>query len=406
MSYVKRTIEEVIAKASDFFPVVLLTGPRQTGKTTVLRNCGIGHRTYVTLDTLDNRDLARGDPALFLQRFPPPLLIDEIQYAPELLPYIKALADERQENGLVWLTGSQQFRLMKNVSESLAGRVGILRIQGFSQAEKFGRSGVPFLPIGQWIERAAENAAALPLKEAYKMIWKGSFPRLCQASDEYWQMFYDAYVQTYIERDIKDLAAISSELSFLKFVKLAASRTGQLLNYADMAADAEISPPTAKAWLSLLQTSGVIYLLPPYAASAAKRMAKTPKLYFMDTGLACYLTGWKTPEVLEAGNMNGAMLETYVVSEILKSYWHNGAAESLFFYRDSDKREIDLLIEENGTLYPVEIKKKSNPGREDTANFKILEKFKRPTGPGAVVCLSATHLPITPAATSIPLGYL
>ncbi|GHU05940.1 ATPase [Betaproteobacteria bacterium] len=404
MPYIKRTIEDSIAQASRFFSVLMLTGPRQVGKTTVFKNCEESKRTYVSLDTLENRELALKDPALFLQRFAPPVLIDEIQYAPGLMSYIKAIVDERPEDrGLFWLTGSQQFHLMKGVSESLAGRVGILRLQGLSQGEKLGRpQSRPFLPTNKWPE------APLPqsLKQTYELIWKGSFPRLYQAGPDNWQLFYDAYVQTYIERDIKDLSAISSELNFLTYIKAVAARTGQLLNYADLAGDVGISQPTAKAWLSLLISSGLVYLLQPYSRNISRRLVKTPKLYFMDTGLACYLTGWKTPEVLEAGAMSGAIFETYVVSEIIKTYWHNGALPNLYFYRDSDGKEVDLLIEETGVLYPVEIKKKSNPGKSDIAAFSTLKALKTPIGPGAVICQAQTHLPITETATAIPAGYL
>jgi predicted AAA+ superfamily ATPase len=407
MPYLKRTIEDSIAKASRFFPVVMLTGPRQVGKTTVFKNCEGSNerkRAYVSLDTLENRELAFNDPALFLQRFTPPVLIDEIQYAPGLLSYIKAIVDERPEDsGLFWLTGSQQFQLMKGVSESLAGRVGILRLQGFSQGEKLGRpQSKPFLPTQNW----PDDSRPLSLEQTYGLIWKGSFPRLYQADTDNWQMFYDAYVQTYIERDIKSLSAVSSELNFLKFIKAVAARTGQLVNYADLAGDVDISQPTAKGWLSLLVTSGLVYLLQPYSRNVTKRLVKTPKLYFMDTGLACYLTGWKTPEVLEAGAMSGAMFETYVVSEIIKTYWHNGEEPNLYFYRDSDGKEVDLLIEDSGTLYPVEIKKKSNPARSDITAFSALEALKTPIGPGAVICQAKTHLPVTETVTSIPAGYL
>ncbi|GHU43462.1 ATPase [Betaproteobacteria bacterium] len=402
MPYIKRTIEDSIARASRFFPVVLLTGPRQVGKTTVFKNCE--ERTYVSLDTLEQRNLALNDPALFLQRFAPPVLIDEIQYAPGLMSYIKAIVDERPEDsGLFWLTGSQQFLLMKGVSESLAGRVGILQLQGFAQGEKFARSQCkPFLPTNAW----REDARPQSLQQTYELIWKGSFPKLYQADTDHWQLFYDAYVQTYVERDIKGLTAISSEMNFLRFVKALAARTGQLLNYADIAADVGISQPTAKSWLSLLVSSGLVYLLQPYSRNVTKRLVKTPKLYFLDTGLACYLTGWKTPEVLEAGAMSGAMFETYVVSEIVKSYWHNGVEASLYFYRDSDGKEVDLLIEEAGTLYPVEIKKKSNPDKRDITAFDTLKALKTPIGAGAVICQAATHLPLAESVHAIPVGYL
>lgn len=405
--YIKRTIEKVIERVNKSFPVMLITGPRQVGKTTVFKNCELEPRRYVSLDTLDNRELARNDPALFLERFPAPVLIDEIQYAPQLFPYIKAIVDEKQENGMYWLTGSQQFHLMKNVTESLAGRVGVLRLQGFSQNEKLATPNAePFIPTKEFIEKKAKTSKPINWKELSHIIWKGSYPKLYDADDNDWELFYESYVQTYVERDIRELTAVSNESDFIKFIKSAAARTGQLLNYADMAADVGVSQPTIKAWISILQTSGIIYLLQPYSRNFTTRVVKTPKMYFMDTGLAAYLTAWRTPETLELGAMNGAFLETYVVSEIIKSYWHNGRSPSIFFYRDKNMKEIDLIIEENGKLYPIEIKKKSNPDKNDIKSFSALEKSGLIIGEGAVLCLCQTHLPITANVNKIPIEYL
>lgn len=406
--YLARTLEKSIKTISEFFPVLLVTGPRQVGKTTVLQACGSEGRNYVSLDTLENRELARKDPALFLQRFKAPLLIDEIQYAPELFPYIKEHVDRLNQAGMYWLTGSQQFHLMKNVSESLAGRVGILRLEGFSQAERDGipdRS--PFLPSPETIDVRAGTAPQTDLVSVFHRIWKGSYPKMHKADDDMWQIFYDSYVQTYIERDIRDFGAVSSELSFLKFMKVLAARTGQILNYSDIARDVGISSPTVKAWISLLQTSGIIFMLHPYHNNINSRIIKTPKIYFMDTGLACYLTGWNTALTLERGAMSGGMLETYVVSEIVKSWWHNGKQPNIYYYRDSYKREIDILLEENGVLYPVEVKKKSNPGVGDITAFSVIESvLGKKRGHGAVVCMAQTHLPITADTDAIPVGYI
>ena len=405
--YVRRTIEETIEKANAFFPVVMITGARQVGKTTVFQNCEKTPRRYVSLDGLSDRELAQNEPELFLKRYPAPVLIDEVQYAPQLFPYIKKIVDGEKKAGLYWLTGSQQFDLMKNVSESLAGRVGILRLQGFSQCEKQNHpEQEPFLPTPDFIEKQARTAVALKYDALWKMIWKGSYPKMNTADDGYWEMFYESYLQTYIERDIRQLTAVSNEMDFIKFMRSAAARTGQLLNYAEIANDVGVSQPTVKSWLSVLQMSGLVCLLYPYSNNITKRMIKTPKLYFTDTGLAAYLTAWKTPETLEAGAMNGAFLETYVVSEILKSYWHNGTNPNVFFYRDRDMKEIDLVLEENGKLYPVEIKKKSNPDKADVKNFDVLKNTGREIGSGAVVCLCETHLPITENVSMLPIEYL
>lgn len=405
--YIKRTIEKSIERANKFFPVVLVTGPRQVGKTTVLQNCETQPRTYVSLDTLENRELAKNDPTLFLQRYPAPVLIDEIQYAPELFPYIKANVDKEKKSGMYWLTGSQQFHLMKNVSESLAGRVGILQLEGLSQDEKNGHPDVPpFLPTEEYVKTKMQNAAETNLLKVYELIWKGSYPRLYPADSDYWAVFYESYMQTYIERDIKALSAVGNELDFVKFMRALAARTGEMLNYSELAKDIGVSQPTIKSWLSILQASGLVYILRPYYNNVGNRFIKTPKVYFMDTGLACYLTGWKTPEVLESGAMSGNMFETYVVSEIIKSYWHNGKQPDIYYYRDKDKREIDVLLHENGTLYPVEIKKKSNPDKGDIKAFNVIETLKQKRGSGAVVCMAPTHLPLTDDVNIIPVGYL
>ncbi len=403
--YIQRTLEQSIQQLAQFYPVLLITGPRQVGKTTVLKNCDADKRTYVSLDTLENRELAKRDPALFLQRFPAPVLIDEIQYAPELFPYIKAAVDEQGESGMFWLTGSQQFHLMKNVSESLAGRVGILRLQGFSQAEKNRQPcSAPFLPTTEYLAQK-ENIIS-DLKSVFHTIWKGSYPKLFEADDSLWEIYYESYLQTYIERDIKELSSVNNELDFLKFMRTLAARTGQLLNYADIAADVGVSQPTIKAWLSVLSASGLVYILQPYSNNVTNRIVKTPKVYFMDTGLACYLTGWKTPETLETGAMNGAFFETYVVSEIIKSYWHNGKNPNIYFYRDKDKKEIDVILEENGNLYPIEIKKKANPTSDDVKAFGLLNKFKAKISTGGVVCMAQTYLPMTKDVNIIPVGYI
>lgn len=407
MMYIQRTLEKSIQQLTQFYPVLLITGPRQVGKTTVLKNCEAEKRTYVSLDTLENRNLAKRDPALFLQRYPAPVLIDEIQYAPELFPYIKAIVDEKGEAGMFWLTGSQQFHLMKNVSESLAGRVGILRLQGFSQAEKaLNPCSEAFLPTAEYLKKQESITSRTDLKSIFHKIWKGSYPKLYEADDNLWEIYYESYLQTYIERDIKELSSVNNELDFLKFMKTLAARTGQLLNYADIAADVGVSQPTIKAWLSVLVASGLVYILQPYSNNITNRIVKTPKVYFMDTGLACYLTGWKTPETLETGAMNGAFFETYVVSEIIKSYWHNGKNPNIYFYRDKDKKEIDLILEENGTLYPLEIKKKSNPTTEDIKAFSLLNKFGAKLGAGGVICMSQTYLPLKSEVNVIPVGYI
>lgn len=404
--YIQRTIENAVKRMSATFPVVLITGPRQVGKTTVFKCCEES-RNYVSLDTLENRRLAKENPALFLQRFEAPLLIDEIQYAPELLPYIKAVVDEKKQKGMFWITGSQQFHLMQGISESLAGRVGILNLAGFSLSELRRRPFYDkFVPTPEWIEKRAKEAEPLALKELYQIIWNGSYPALNNNEGMDWEDFYSSYVQTYIERDIRDLTNSGEEMQFLELLTALAARTGQLLNYSDIARDIGKPVSTVQRWVSILQTSGLVYLLYPFSQNISNRMTKMPKIYFMDTGLVCYLTKWNTPETLETGAKSGEILETFVVSEILKSYLHNGRKPNISFYRDKDKKEIDVIIEENGKVYPIEIKKKTNPDKNDIKNFSVLENSKLTLGEGAVLCLAPTHLPLTERVNIIPVGYL
>ena len=406
--YVPRTMETFFSKAASQFPVMLVTGARQVGKTTFLRRMSNSDRTYVTLDDPSVLALARGDPALFLQRFPAPLLIDEIQYAPELLPYIKIRSDEARQPGLFWLTGSQQFHLMKGISESLAGRVGIVQLFGLSRRETAGRGAEskPFLPTPEEISGRLGPDDIVPLKRLYEIIWRGSFPAvaLSEAMDR--NLFYASYVQTYLQRDVRDLARVGDEMAFLRFLRAAAARSGQLLNTAELARDADVAPNTAKSWLSILEASGIVFLLEPWFSNTTKRLVKAPKLYFLDTGLCSWLTEWNSPEALEAGAASGAILETWVVAEILKTWRHNGRRAPLYFYRDGDRREIDLLIVQDGIISPVEIKKTASPGKDAVRHFSVLEKLGMPVGPGGVICFAERSLPLTATTCSIPVGAL
>lgn len=407
---IKRTLEDIVKNASHTFPIILITGARQVGKTTLLENCSEG-RAYVTLDNLDDRMLAKSDPALFFQRYKPPLIIDEVQYAPEIFSYIKIITDKEKKKGLFWLTGSQKFHLMKNVTESLAGRVAIIDMLGLSQSEIEGRvdKSKPFLPTNDWIENGRKKSKSNDLMGVYKRIWKGSFPALWTYGDDNTinhDLFYSSYVQTYIQRDVRDLTQVGNELTFRTFLKVAAARASQLLNYADMARDVGVDQKTIKSWISILETSGIVYLLYPYHNNVTKRMIKTPKLYFLDTGLCAYLTNWTSPETLEAGAMSGAILENYMICEILKSYWHHGKAENFYFYRDMDQKEIDLLIERDNSLYPIEFKKTATPSLSSLKHFSVLEKFNKQIGTGAVVCLKDSDTILSEKIYAIPIWYV
>ena len=409
--YLHRTIEQSVIDASGHFPVLLLTGARQVGKTTLLRHLGEQsatgqNRTYVTLDDPLVRSLAKQDPPLFMQRFPAPVLIDEIQYAPELLPHIKMAVDNDKRPGQFWLTGSQQFHVMKDVSESLAGRVAIIQLFGLSRQELQGqgKSQKPFIPDAELFRsRSANNQKLL---ELYTSIWRSSFPALAKDGGVDRDLFLSSYVQTYLKRDVRDLAQVGDEMTFLRFLRTCAARTGQLLNMSDMARDVGISPNTARKWLSILYASGIIHLLEPWFNNVTKRLVKSPKLYFLDTGLAAWLTEWSSPETLEAGAMSGAVLETWIFGELLKSWQHNGLRAPFYYYRDTDQKEIDLLIVQDGTVYPVEFKKTASPDKSMVRHFSVLQKLGMPVGTGAVFCLAQQALPLDRDTWSVPVGFI
>jgi len=400
--YFERSISDSIVKTSETFPVVLITGPRQVGKSTVFERIKGENRVYITLDDPQIRLLAQSDPALFLQTYEMPILIDEVQYAPQLFPYIKMLVDKHKQKGMFWLTGSQPFQLMEKVSESLAGRVGILELQGLSQAEKNRSESTPFLPS----KIELNSRKPYNVNSIYNLILKGSFPELYATPQLNRNTFYASYLKTYIERDIRDLTNVQDERTFLIFLKVVAARTGQLLNYSDIAKDVGITEVTVKAWISLLLTSGLIFLLQPYHNNLTNRAIKTPKLHFMDTGLCAYLCGWTSPETLSAGAMNGAIFESYVVSEIIKSYIHNNEQAQFYFYRDKEKQEIDLIIERDNVFYPIEIKRTASPKEDDVKTFRLLEKMGVKAGKGAIVCLYENLLPLNREVQIVPVGYL
>ncbi|MDD3593267.1 MAG: ATP-binding protein [Candidatus Gastranaerophilales bacterium] len=401
-----RQLSKTILEISKHFSVILITGPRQVGKTTLLETLA-PEREYVTLDDLEQRRLAKEDPGLFLQIHKPPLIIDEVQYAPELFSYIKMHVDKNQQPGAFWLTGSQKFHLMKNVTETLAGRVAIIDMLGISYPELTNNieHSSAFLPTDEWIEnRIKLKTKPLDINEVYEIIFRGSFPKLLSDKDMPRDIFYSSYVQTYITRDVKDITKIGDEIQFLNFLKAIAARTGQLINYTDIARDVDIDVKTAKAWASILETSGLIKFLYPYYNNITKRIIKTPKMYFLDTGLCAYLTGWDTPKTLANGAMNGAIFETYVFAEILKSYWNNGKTPNIYFYRDTNQQEIDFVFDTDGTLYPVEVKKTAAPLRKNISSFKVLEKLGKPVGKGAVICLYDKILPLNREINIVPVG--
>lgn len=406
--YIHRNMEKVILDVNQHFPVVMVTGPRQVGKTSILKSLSDEDRTYVSLDSPRARQMAQEDPELFMQTYPPPVLIDEVQYAPNLFTHIKIAVDKNRKPGMYWLTGSQQFHLMKHVSESLAGRIAVLKLLGLSLQEQMQLqfNNLPFIPDRNILTERAENTSTLPAPTVFEKIWRGCYPEIVTQQNMNWEIFYDSYTQSYIQRDVKDLISINDEASFVKFLRVTAALSGQMINYSDLSKEVGVSLNTIKSWLSILETSGIIYFLQPYYNNLVKRLVKTPKLYFLDTGLCCFLSGWSSPSVLEKGAMSGAILETFVVSEIIKSYWHNGKKEHLYFYRDKDKKEIDLLIEKNGMLYPIEIKKNASPDKKAIANFSLLIKFNKKDVHGAVICLSQEFIPLSKNVDIVPISLL
>lgn len=406
--YKRRQLEDVILKLSKSFPVILVTGPRQTGKTTLFQYLTKKQKNkynYVSLDEYGPLMLARQDPALFFEQYKIPLIIDEIQYAPQLLQEIKVIVDRSKKNGMFWLTGSQQFHLMHGVSQSLAGRIAILRLLGISQNEEYRnlKDKIAFRP-----DRPAKNIIKRlnTADKIFHRIVRGTFPRFLHKDAPPIENFYGSYIQTYIERDVRNLQNISNLNAFEKFIKLAAARIGQLLNLSDLARDAQIAVSTAKQWLSVLEAGYLVYLLKPYYRNISKRQIKTAKLYFLDTGLACYLTGWHNPEVAMKGAMAGHLLENYVINEIVKSYWHNGRDAPLYYWRTKEKKEIDLLIEEDGKLFPVEIKMTKQPDNKSIKNIKNMFSIFSETGNASLICLTNERYPISRNINVIPASCL
>ena len=403
--YIQRSLENRVKYMSQHFPVVLVCGARQVGKTTLLKKIAEGNDRiqYVTLDYPNVRQLAKEDPELFLQQYAPPVIIDEIQYAPELLPYIKIKVDEKGENGQFYLTGSQMFRMMNNVSESLAGRVGILSMYSLSRAEIEARESKPFNPSN--IKNATSEDT---ITDIFAKILKGEMPKLISDPGLSAEDYYGSYVQTYIERDIRELINIKDENKFIKFISCAAARTSQEVNLADIAKDVGIDGKTADSWFSILVSSGIVVLLHPYSGNTVKRIVKRPKMYFMDTGLACYLSMWNNARALELSAMAGAMFENYVVSEIIKSYTNSGMdiRSRLVYYRDNNGKEIDLMILENGVVHPVEIKKNADPGKNALKNFSVLESLHEETGDGAVLCMTSMVVPLDAKNRLIPISVI
>lgn len=395
---IKRQIEKKFMKVAKSRKVVLITGSRQVGKSTFIKSIKDKNRKYITLDDLRLRDLAQNDPKLFLMNYDGPIIIDEVQYAPNLFSYIKMDVDENAEKGKYWLTGSQRFELMKNVSETLAGRISLVEMSSLSYAEKKGFNSKLFLPT------KIKYNFTVSEDEIFKNIYEGGMPEYVNDKLDRNQFFND-YLLTYLERDVRNLAQVGDLNSFRKFMIAVAARCGEILNYASIAEDADIDEKTVKKWISILEASDIIYLLQPYFSTELKRAIKTPKIIFLDTGLCSYLCGWNSHENLMYSSQSGHFLENFIISELIKNKRNSDEdiKYNIYYYRDKDGKEIDLVIEMDNTIYPFEIKKTANPTKNMINNFKVLDNSKLTVGNGGILCFYPDELPLDEKNKSYPL---
>lgn len=411
MEYIRRSIEDIVLKSEKTFKNILVTGAWQTGKSTVLQKL-FPEKKYVPVDDPFIEEQAVEQPEMFMMLNPPPVIYDEVERAPNLFRYIKIKCDESDERGMFCLSGSQPFELMEGVSESLSGRIGIIELSGLSMREIKGDSfNRPFVPTMEYVQERSKSVK--PFDNIWEVIHRGGYPEL-QNPEVDWSVFYSSYIKTYLERDVRSLSAVQNLDDFRKFMIAVAARTGQMINYANIADEVGKDQSTIKRWLSVLEASGIIYLLEPFSSSVLKRAIKTPKVYFRDTGLAAYLTRWLTPETLANGAMSGAFFETFVISEILKSYSNRGIdyRYCVSYYRGRDKKktsenEIDLIIEENGTLYPVEIKRSSKVIADQTSAFSVLDGIPdKKRGMGAVICMCPQPGVLRENILQLPVWYI
>lgn len=408
MAYIQRQMENLIISISQQYPVVMVCGQRQTGKSTMLRHLSDKNRKYITFDDTKIRKLAKEDPQLFFEKYGYNLFIDEFQRVPEILLEIKKIVDDEiykghNANGMFWLSGSQKFVMMKNISETLAGRVAILNMLPLSQSEISGKNGKIFKPYINELKK--DVVVPQTMEEIFKLIFFGGLPKLIADKTIDRDLYYSSYINTYLEKDVSALEQVGKLDEFRTLLTYMAANTAQELNYDSLSKVVGVSAPTIKQWITILERSGIIYILHPYASNIAKRLVKTPKCYFIDTGLAAYLTSWPTPETLMNGNAAGAFFETYTVVEILKSYFNAGKEPNLYYYRDTEQKEIDLLLIEGDKIYPIEIKKNKSPSNPDK-HFRVLEKLKMEIMPGLILCAADELFPITRDSWLCPISLI
>ncbi len=403
MTYITRELERKFLKLNDFFKVILVTGARQVGKTTMLKHLADPDRTYVTMDNAMARELAKTDPVLFFQTYKPPVLIDEVQKAPELFEQIKVICDEREETGLIWLTGSQQYRMMERVRETLAGRIGILELYSLSAREKAGLVFDTDLDFSLTTLQARQKK--LPRNDViqvFQHIWEGGMPQVQGVDDELRQEYFNSYIDTYLMRDVTEAGGITDSLRFRRFLVACASLVSEQVNFKTLAESVDIAPSTAKAWLKVLEGLRIIYLLEPYSNNELKRLSKTPKLYFCDTGLCAYLSMWVTADTLRNGAASGHYYENYVVMELVKNYAYARSKVNITYYRDSNAKEIDVFVEENNVIHPLEIKKSAAPDRREVKKYGVLDKASLNRGNGGIICMCEEPIPIDGENCFIP----
>ena len=404
MAYITRELERKFLKMNGFFKAILVTGARQVGKTTMLKHLAEGtNRTYVSLDNAMARDLAQSDPVLFFQTYKPPILIDEVQKAPELFEQIKIICDESDEKGLIWLTGSQQYGMMKKVRETLAGRIGILELYSFSQREKNGLVFENELDFSlETLQARQRRVAKNDVTKVFDHIWEGGMPQVRGVDDELRAEYFNSYIDTYLMRDVAEAGGITDTVRFRKFLLGCAALVSEQVNYATLAESADITQPTAKEWLRVLEGLHIVYLLQPYSNNAFKRLTKTPKLYFCDTGLCAYLSMWLTPDVLRQGAASGHFYENYVVMELVKNYAYSKNKANITYYRDANAKEIDVFLEENNVVHPLEIKKSASPDKREVKKYSVLDKAELDRGNGGIVCMCEEPIPIDEKNCFIP----
>lgn len=408
MTYIHRSLERKFLKMSSAFKVVMVTGARQVGKSTMLKHLAQDTgRICVSMDDADARDLAQRDPKLFFQMYPPPLLIDEVQKAPVLFEQIKILCDESDERGRFWLTGSQSKKLMKQAGDSLAGRICLLKMYSLSAKEVADRADdIPYDFSFPSLVKRSQGCPGNNILDVYMRIWEGGMPDMISMDEELRREYWNSYIDAYLMRDAVDDNGIQDTESFRKFLRACASFSGQLVNYNDLGNAAEVSGVTAKEWLKVLQTMGIVFLLEPYYNNELKRMVKTPRLYFCDTGLCAFLSSWTSRDTLMNGAASGHYLENYVVAEMLRNVSYGEKKMNLNFYRDTNQKEIDLVLEMDGHLHAFEIKRAASPERKLIRAFSLLAKSGKEMGPGGIICMAEKPFPLDAVNSLIPVNLL